>query len=126
MVEHQRASRPLIHQPRNDDRDTAMIADGSHARIDGFVSLDVVASASVIALAFSRGDPIIGLLTALVILWITWQSIQTIRHDPGEPIEASGVPNPHASGPQVTPAGERGAGRDQWGSPWPRQGAPCT
>ena len=38
----------------------AMTADGNHARIDGFVSLSVVASATVVALGLPIGDPIIG------------------------------------------------------------------
>jgi cation diffusion facilitator family transporter len=63
----------------------ALIADGYHARADGFVSLAVVGSAAVVALGFERGDPIIGLVITLVILRITWQSIQTIKADPGVP-----------------------------------------
>jgi cation diffusion facilitator family transporter len=63
----------------------ALIADGYHARTDGFVSLAVVASAAVVALGFELGDPIIGLVITLVILRVTWQSIQTIRTDPGMP-----------------------------------------
>ena len=65
----------------------ALIADGYHARTDGFVSLAVVASAIVVALGFKLGDPIIGLVITLVILRITWQSIQTIKADPGLPEE---------------------------------------
>jgi divalent metal cation (Fe/Co/Zn/Cd) transporter len=67
----------------------ALIAEGFHARTDGFVSLAVVASAAVVALGFKLGDPIIGLVTTLVILRITWQSIQTIKTDHGvpEPVE---------------------------------------
>jgi hypothetical protein len=62
---------------------SALIADGYHARADGFVSLAVVASAAVVALGFEAGDPIIGLVITVVILRITWQSIQNIRADPG-------------------------------------------
>lgn len=66
----------------------ALIADGKHARVDGFVSLGVVASAIVLALGFEAGDPIIGLLISLVILRITWESWRTISTtDPGEMIE---------------------------------------
>jgi cation diffusion facilitator family transporter len=60
----------------------ALLADGAHARTDGFVSLSVVASAIVVALGFERGDPIIGLLITLVILRITWQSFRTVRAAP--------------------------------------------
>jgi cation diffusion facilitator family transporter len=63
----------------------ALVADGNHARIDGFVSLGVVASAIVVALGFQRGDPVIGLLITLVILKITWDSWRTVSTtDPGE------------------------------------------
>ncbi len=63
----------------------ALIADGNHARIDGFVSLGVVASAAVVALGAQIGDPIIGLLITLVILKITWQSWRTVSTtEPGE------------------------------------------
>ena len=57
----------------------ALIADGNHARVDGFVSLGVVASAIVVALGFQVGDPLIGLAITLVILKITWDSWQTVR-----------------------------------------------
>ena len=57
----------------------AMTADGNHARIDGFVSLGVVASAIVVALGAPIGDPIIGLAITVVILKITWDSWKTVR-----------------------------------------------
>jgi divalent metal cation (Fe/Co/Zn/Cd) transporter len=70
----------------------AMIADGNHARVDGFVSLAVVASAIVVALGAQIGDPIIGLAITLVILRITWQSWRTVSTtEPGEMVE----PNAH-------------------------------
>ena len=57
----------------------AMTADGNHARIDGFVSLAVVASAIVVALGAQIADPIIGLTITAVILKITWDSWNTVR-----------------------------------------------
>lgn len=63
----------------------ALIADGNHARTDGFVSLGVVASAIVVALGFPIGDPVIGLVITLVIFKITWDSWRLISTtDPGE------------------------------------------
>jgi cation diffusion facilitator family transporter len=56
----------------------ALIADGNHARVDGLVSLAVVASAAVVALGLDVGDPLIGLAITLVILRITWQSWRTV------------------------------------------------
>ena len=62
----------------------ALIADGNHARIDGFVSLGVIASALVVAIGAPRADPLIGLLITLVILKITWDSWRTVRaSEPG-------------------------------------------
>jgi len=58
----------------------ALVADGYHARTDGFVSLGVVASALLVALGADIADPLIGLAITLVILRITWQSWQTVRH----------------------------------------------
>jgi cation diffusion facilitator family transporter len=57
----------------------AMTADGNHARIDGFVSLGVVASAIVVGLGAPIADPIIGLVITVVILKITWDSWRTVR-----------------------------------------------
>jgi len=56
----------------------ALIADGNHARADGYVSLSVVASAAITAIGLERADPLIGLAITLVILRITWQSWQTV------------------------------------------------
>lgn len=62
----------------------ALVADGQHARIDGLVSLGVVASAAVVALGLQVADPLIGLGITLVILRITWHSWQTVRgHERG-------------------------------------------
>ena len=58
----------------------ALVADGRHARTDGFVSLGVVASAIVVALGAQIADPIIGLVITLVILLITWESWHEVRH----------------------------------------------
>jgi cation diffusion facilitator family transporter len=61
----------------------ALVADGNHARVDGFVSLGVLASAGVVALGLQLADPIIGLVITAVILRITWESWQTVRAGPG-------------------------------------------
>jgi len=59
----------------------ALIADGNHARVDGFVSLAVVASAVVVALGLPIADPLIGLTITVVILRITLDSWRTVRAD---------------------------------------------
>ena len=66
----------------------ALIADGKHARVDGFVSLGVIASAALVAVGLERADPVVGLLITVVILKITWDAWHTIRAtEPGEPID---------------------------------------
>ena len=57
----------------------ALVADGHHARVDGLVSLGVVASALAVALGAQLADPLIGLAITLVILKITWDSWRTVR-----------------------------------------------
>jgi cation diffusion facilitator family transporter len=62
----------------------ALVADGNHARVDGFVSLGVVASAGAVALGAEVADPLIGLLITLVILKVTWDSWRVITStEPG-------------------------------------------
>ena len=66
----------------------ALVADGQHARVDGFVSLGVLTSAVVVAVGLKLADPVIGLVITLVILRITWQSWRTISTtDPGEMLD---------------------------------------
>src|SRR5262249_48595482 len=66
----------------------ALVADGRHARVDGFVSLGVVASAVVVSLGATIGDPIIGLAITLVIVKITWDSWRAVSTtEPGELVE---------------------------------------
>ncbi len=60
----------------------ALVADGNHARVDGFVSLGVVASAAVVALGVPVADPLIGLAITIVILKVTWDSWRTVSAGP--------------------------------------------
>ena len=56
----------------------ALVADGYHARTDGFVSLGVMLSAVLVALGLTLADPIIAIVITGVILRITWQSWVTV------------------------------------------------
>jgi cation diffusion facilitator family transporter len=63
----------------------ALVADGKHARADGFVSLGVVVSAVAVGLGAEIVDPLVGLVITAVILKITWDSWRVIRaSEPGE------------------------------------------
>jgi cation diffusion facilitator family transporter len=57
----------------------ALVADGNHARVDGFVSLGVVLSAVGVWLGAEIADPLVGLAITLVILKITWDSWRLVR-----------------------------------------------
>src|SRR5215213_2238031 len=56
----------------------AMIADGMHARTDGFTSLAVVVAALATWLGFPIVDPIIGILIGIAILFITWDATKQV------------------------------------------------
>jgi cation diffusion facilitator family transporter len=59
----------------------ALVADGHHARVDGFVSLGVVVAAAAVAVGIPRADPIVGLAITALILRITAQAWRTVRGD---------------------------------------------
>jgi cation diffusion facilitator family transporter len=52
----------------------ALVADGYHARTDGWTSLAVLLGAVGVWLGYPLADPIVGLLIAAAILLIVWQS----------------------------------------------------
>lgn len=52
----------------------ALVADGRHARADGFTSLAVAASAVGVWLGFERADPIVGIIVGIVILRVMWSA----------------------------------------------------
>src|SRR5215203_5304448 len=52
----------------------ALVADGYHARTDGWTSLAVLAGAVGVWLGYPLADPLVGLLIAAAILVIVWQS----------------------------------------------------
>ena len=78
-IHRERDRRTGAHAAGHRLNSPALVADGNHARVDGFVSLGVIASAAVVALGLPIGDPVVGLVITLVIFRITWQSWRTIR-----------------------------------------------
>lgn len=56
----------------------ALVADGVHARIDGFTSLAVVLGAGGVMLGFPLADPIVGLLISAAILMLLWGTVRSI------------------------------------------------
>lgn len=53
----------------------ALVADGRHARADGFTSLAVAASVVGVWLGFERADPIAGIIVGFVILRVLWSAV---------------------------------------------------
>ena len=56
----------------------ALVADGLHARTDGFTSLAVLVGASGVALGFPLADPIIGLLITVAILAVLRTAVRDV------------------------------------------------
>ena len=56
----------------------ALVADGYHARTDGFTSLAVLFGAIGVWLGFPLADPIVGLVITAMILKIVWDSAKSV------------------------------------------------
>ena len=56
----------------------ALIADGYHARTDGWTSLAVLFGAVGVWLGYPLSDPIVGALITLAIVQIVWQSVKAV------------------------------------------------
>jgi cation diffusion facilitator family transporter len=56
----------------------ALVADGLHARTDGFTSLAVLAGAGGVAIGWRWADPVVGLLITAAILMVGWQAAREV------------------------------------------------
>ncbi len=56
----------------------ALIADGQHARVDGWTSLAVLLGAIGVWMGYPIADPIIGLVISIVILGVVWDSAKAV------------------------------------------------
>jgi cation diffusion facilitator family transporter len=56
----------------------ALIADGYHARVDGWTSLAVFVGAIGVWMGYPLADPIVGLVISAAILMIVWQSARSV------------------------------------------------
>jgi len=61
-----------------DIHSAALIADGYHARADGFTSLAVLGSVIGVWLGFPQADPVIGLAITALILRVLWSATKTV------------------------------------------------
>ena len=55
-----------------------LVADGYHARTDGWTSLAVLAGAIGVHFGYPQADPIIGLVITVAIIGIVWQSVKIV------------------------------------------------
>jgi cation diffusion facilitator family transporter len=58
----------------------ALIADGLHARTDGFTSLGVLAGVIGVAIGFPLADPLIGFAIGIAILIVVWQAAREMGY----------------------------------------------
>ncbi len=56
----------------------ALLADGQHARVDGWTSLSVLAGAVGVWAGYPLADPLVGLLISVAIFALVWQSARSI------------------------------------------------
>jgi cation diffusion facilitator family transporter len=56
----------------------ALVADGLHARTDGFTSLAVLAGAGGVAIGWHWADPVVGLLITVAIAGVGWQAAREV------------------------------------------------
>ena len=56
----------------------ALVADGYHARVDGWTSLAVLVGAVGVWLGFPLADPLIGAGITIAILFIVWDSAKSV------------------------------------------------
>ena len=93
VVANEIAAQVRLHGGRQINS-AALIADGKHARVDGFVSAGVIASAIAVAVGVPTADPLIGLAISLVLLKITWDSWKVISQAGHEAIDGH---DPHGT-----------------------------
>lgn len=92
----------------------AMVADGMHARTDGFTSLAVVLAALGTWLGFPIVDPIIGILIGVAILFITWDASKQVWYRLMDAVEPSLVDSVEQAARYVPGVMRLGAVRVRW------------
>ena len=75
----------------------ALVADGVHARTDGFTSLAVVVGAVGAMLGFPLADPIVGLLISIAILILLVGTVRSVGRCPMDGIEPQYVDRAEAA-----------------------------
>jgi cation diffusion facilitator family transporter len=87
----------------------ALVADGLHARTDGFTSLAVVIGAAGVALGWEQADPVVGLLITVAILRVLGEAARQVYRrlmDAVDPVLVDEVETVLLSTPGVIRLGE--------------------
>ncbi|MER9557834.1 cation diffusion facilitator family transporter [Mesorhizobium sp. M0323] len=92
----------------------ALIADGYHARTDGFTSLAVVLGAIGVWLGFPLADPIVGLLITVAIFAIVWQSSKAVLTRMLDGVEPAIVDEIHHAAGHVSGIGHVESVQARW------------
>ncbi len=92
----------------------ALIADGYHARTDGWTSLAVLVGALGVHVGYPIADPIIGLLITAAILGIVWQSVRAVFSRMLDGIEPEIIDEVRGTASSVAGVVEVGEVRARW------------
>jgi cation diffusion facilitator family transporter len=92
----------------------ALVADGLHARTDGFTSLAVLLGAGGVALGWRLADPIVGLLITVAILGVLRSAVQQVGARLMDAVDPGLVEQASAAVSSVTGAGTVRELRIRW------------
>lgn len=73
----------------------ALVADGVHARLDGFTSLAVLLGAVGVILGFPLADPVVGIVISVAIIVLLWGTVRSIGRRLMDGIEPELVERAH-------------------------------
>jgi len=93
---------------------TALIADGYHARVDGWTSLAVLLGAAGVWLGYPLADPLVGLGITLAILRIVWQSARAVFTRMLDGVEPEVIDEIHHAATHVAGVREVAEVRARW------------
>jgi cation diffusion facilitator family transporter len=92
----------------------ALVADGQHARVDGFTSLSVALGLILVWAGIELADPVIGIVISLVIARITWNTARQVGIRLLDGIEAEYLDPIHEHVAAALPADALMAVRARW------------
>jgi cation diffusion facilitator family transporter len=92
----------------------ALVADGTHARADGFTSLAVVLGVLGVWLGFPLADPVVGLLITVAILVLLWSTARDVGRRLLDGVDPRLVTLAEEAALEVLPASRLHATRLRW------------